>query len=90
MIDVPLEHMPVLARDGAVLATVVVDDETRNVESLLRQPWRLTLFGAVPDAGRLVRLVGFDGQPTTVVVRGRVADAHGSQPIDPDVVTHEQ
>ncbi|MEO5744176.1 MAG: glycoside hydrolase family 31 protein, partial [Terracoccus sp.] len=87
-VDVPLERMPLLVREGAIVPSVAVDADTRNVESLIGRPWQLTAYGAgdaaASQAGTL-SLVGFDASTTTVTVRDGVAQAHGSQPVLPEV-----
>lgn len=87
-VDVPLERMPVLVRDGAILPMASVDESTLNVESLLGRPWNLTVAGATPNTGAECTLIGFDGTPTVVSIglEGGVT-AHGSQPVSEDVVT---
>jgi len=87
-IDVPLERMPVLVRDGAILPMVTVDESTLNVESLLGRPWNLASAGATPNAGDGITLMGFDGTPTIVSVdAGGGVTAHGSQPVSEGLVT---
>ncbi len=61
-VEVPLNAMPVLVRDGAAVPRVDVDGSVRNVADLTGRPWTLHLFG---DA-ELADLVGFDGTPTPV------------------------
>ncbi|MEO6997063.1 MAG: TIM-barrel domain-containing protein [Terracoccus sp.] len=90
-VDVPLERMPLLVREGAIVPSVAVDADTRNVESLTGRPWQLTAYGA---DGVITRdtspftLVGFDGTTTTVTLRDGVAQADGSQPVYPEVARH--
>ena len=90
-VDVPLERMPLLVRAGAIVASVAVDADTRNVESLIGRPWQLTAYG-VGDVAAIqvgtVELVGFDATTTTVTVRDGVAQAGGSQPVHPEVARH--
>ncbi|SCK56545.1 TIM-barrel domain-containing protein [Streptomyces sp. WMMB 322] len=56
--EVPLESMPVLVRDGAVLPRVDVDAGVRCTDDLVSRPWRLHAYGDAPEA---VDLVAFDG-----------------------------
>ena len=61
-VQVPLDSMPLLARDGAVIPRVEVDATVRNVSDLDGRPWSLHVYGAqasVPE-----QLVGFDGMTT--------------------------
>ncbi|MEO7061539.1 MAG: TIM-barrel domain-containing protein [Lapillicoccus sp.] len=84
--EVPLERMPVLVRDGAVLPTVGVEGRTETVDSLLGRPWTLTVVGEVPELTRERRLVGFDGTPTWVTLASTGVRAEGSQAVLPDMV----
>lgn len=84
-VDVPLERMPVLVRDAAVIARVSVDDSVRCTDDLLGRPWTLHVYGA----GAVGRdLVGFDGTVTSVRVRDREASATGTQAVRPEAVRH--
>ncbi len=62
--EVPLERMPLLVRDGAVLPTLPVADDARRTDDVATAPWVLQAYGPDRDVERL--LVGFDGTPTTV------------------------
>jgi alpha-D-xyloside xylohydrolase len=84
-IEVPLERMPVLVRDGAVIARVDLPDRFRRTDDLVGLPWTLHVFG---DADHDLRLAGFDGTETTVRIRGGVAQASGGQPVRRQVVRH--
>ncbi len=57
-VEVPLERMPVLVRDGAVVPRVDVDSSVRSADDLLDRPWTLHAFGAVPHE---VTLTDFSG-----------------------------
>jgi alpha-D-xyloside xylohydrolase len=81
--EVPLDAMPVLVREGAVLARVDVDAAVESTDDLVGRPWTLHTYGDVADA--TVELVGFDGTPTTVRVVDGEATATGTQPISPRV-----
>ena len=64
--EVPLERMPLLVRDGAVLPTLRVDDHGRRTDDIAAAPWQLQLYGVRDHVVR--DLVGFDGTTTTVTV----------------------
>jgi alpha-D-xyloside xylohydrolase len=83
--DVALDAMPVLARDGAVLPRVAVDDGVRSTEDLEGRPWTLHAYGAAADT--TVSLRGFDGTVTTVRLRGSDVTSEGSQAVSA-VVRH--
>lgn len=85
-VDLTLDRMPVLLRDGAVLPTVSVDDRTTNVESLLGRPWTMEVAGgSTPPA---TGLWGFDGTPTVVRLHRDRVTASGSQAVDGTLVRH--
>ncbi|MGN6688061.1 MAG: glycoside hydrolase family 31 protein [Actinomycetales bacterium] len=75
--SVPLERLPLLVRDGAVLPRVTVTPQTRNTDDLLDAPWELHTYGEAPAT---VDLVGFDGLPVRVTVTGESATVDGPQP----------
>lgn len=83
--EVPLERMPVLVREGAVIPRVPVDPTVRRTDDLIGRPWVLHVFGA-DDVER--SLVGFDGNATSVRVKGTAVVAEGSQPIADEAVRH--
>jgi len=83
--DVPLERIPVLAREGAVLPRVPVDETVRRTDDLIGRPWTLHLYG---DGDGERDLVGFDGSKTRVAVRGTTVTAEGSQPVAVQAVRH--
>ncbi|MDU7361171.1 MAG: glycoside hydrolase family 31 protein [Propionibacteriaceae bacterium] len=58
--ELPLERMPVLVRDGAVIPTIEVDATVRNAEDAASRPWLMREFGTVSNKARFV---GFDGKP---------------------------
>ena len=60
-VDVPLDRMPLLVREGAVIPRVDVDATVRSVADLLDRPWRLHAYGDVDPAART--WVGFGGSP---------------------------
>ena len=81
--DVPLDRIPLLARRGAVVPHVTVDESVRRTDDLLGRPWVLHVIGA----GDVERdLVGFDGTVTRVRVTGRAVTADGSQPVAREAV----
>ncbi|MEO8829472.1 TIM-barrel domain-containing protein [Lapillicoccus sp.] len=65
-LDVTLEQMPVLVRDGALIPRVAVDQQVRAVADLLTRPWQLHAYGNVPSGEH--QMVGFDGAPVTVTL----------------------
>lgn len=83
--EIPLERMPVLVRDGAVIPRVRVDESVRCTDDLLDVPWTMHVFGA-DDAE--IDLIGFDGTPTHVSIRGPVATSDGTQPVADEVIRH--
>ncbi len=84
--DVPLERIPLLVRDGAVLPRVPVDETVRCTDDLIGRTWTLHVYGDA-DADR--DLVGFDGTVTRVQVRGSdVAVDSSPQPIAVTAVRH--
>jgi alpha-D-xyloside xylohydrolase len=82
---VPLERTPVLVRHGAVIPRVSVDEGTRRTDDLIHAAWTVATYG---DADGTRRLIGFDGTPTTVEIRGSSVRAEGSQPVDQAVTRH--
>lgn len=83
--EVPLEHMPVLVRDGAVLPRVEVDGSVRRTDDLLGRPWVAHVYG---DGDATRDWVGFDGTPVRVDVTGGTAAAQGAQLVAAEVVRH--
>jgi alpha-D-xyloside xylohydrolase len=79
-VDAPLDVIPLLVRDGAVIPTATVDDTVARTDDLVGRPWTLNLFGPIGDDCK-VALVGFDGTVTDVHVTGSRVVAHGTQPI---------
>ncbi|WP_158542947.1 TIM-barrel domain-containing protein [Phytoactinopolyspora halophila] len=77
--EVPLERIPVLARDGAILPRVPVDGHVRRTDDLIGRPWTLHVYGDGDVADR--ELTGFDGHSTRVTVSGGTVTAEGSQPV---------
>lgn len=68
IVEVPLERMPLLVREGAVIPRVDVDETVRSVADLLdgaARPWTLHAYG--PDAKIPSHWVGFDGSPRPAV-----------------------
>lgn len=55
-----LEDMPLLVRDGALIPTVDVDDDVRNVDDLTSKSWTMREFGTVKNN---LEFVAFDGKP---------------------------
>lgn len=80
---VPLDRIPLLARRGAVLPRLTVDETVRRTDDLVDQPWTLHVYGN-SDVDRV--LVGFDGRVTRVAVRGDVASTDGPQLFSEKVV----
>lgn len=81
--SLPLERMPVLVRDGAVVPRVDVPAGTRRSDDLLDRAWTLHVTGA----GHLrTTLTGFDGVTATVDVRDGTAQVPGGLRIHPEVV----
>ena len=85
---VPLERMPVLLREGAMLPTVEVEEPTRNVEDLMGRPWRLNIVGAPPRDDVVTRFVGFDRTATSATAGPDGVRAVGLQAFASDVVSH--
>lgn len=50
----PLERMPVLVREGAVVPRVEVDTDVRNTDDLLDREWTLHCYNASPGTYRFV------------------------------------
>jgi alpha-D-xyloside xylohydrolase len=83
-VEVPLERIPLHAREGAVLPRVPVGD-VRRTDDLRDAPWTLHVVG---DADSSHELLGFDGTPTRVEIHGDTAHADGTQPIAEQVRRH--
>jgi alpha-D-xyloside xylohydrolase len=84
-VEVPLERMPLLAREGAVLPRVEVGADVRRTDDLVGLPWTLHVVGGADGEHELI---GFDGTPTRVEVRGSAARGDGTQAIAQRVVRH--
>jgi alpha-D-xyloside xylohydrolase len=78
-VEVPLERMPLLAREGAVVPRVHVDASVRRTDDLIGRPWTLDVFGPTDVE---LELIGFDGSMTRVRTVGESVTADGSQPIE--------
>jgi alpha-D-xyloside xylohydrolase len=74
-VDVPLDRIPVLVRDGAVIPRVEVGPEVASSADLADRPWTLHTYG---DAGPAVGLVGFDGTRVTVDLQAAPAGLLGN------------
>ncbi len=59
-----LGTMPVLARDGATIPLVDVDDSTRNTDELLARPWTIHSFGE--QSNGTTDLVDFSGNTVQI------------------------
>jgi alpha-D-xyloside xylohydrolase len=77
--------MPLLARAGAVLPWVEVGDGVRRTDDLVDAPWMLHVIGG---GDGVHELLGFDGTPTRVEVRGGTARTAGTQAVAETVVRH--
>ncbi|MFP5336847.1 MAG: TIM-barrel domain-containing protein [Actinomycetes bacterium] len=84
-VEVPLERMPLLVRDGALLPRVEVAAGVRRTDDLLDVPWTLHVAGG-GDVER--ELVGFDGTPSRVRVEGAGVRVEGPLRVTPEVVRH--
>jgi alpha-D-xyloside xylohydrolase len=60
-VEVPLDAMPLLVREGAVIPRVEVDGSVRSVADLLDRPWSAHTFGSGPSSDH--SWLGFDGRP---------------------------
>ncbi len=65
-VEVPLDRIPVLVRDGAAIPRVDVGPEVASSVDLADRPWTLHTYG---DAGPIVDLIGFDGARVPVDLR---------------------
>ena len=83
--DCPLDYMPVLVREGAVLPRLELPESVRSTDELLDLSWTLHAYGATPD--RCV-MTGFDRQSVTVDLVGDRMVITGSQSIDRGLVRH--
>lgn len=54
----PLERMPVLVREGAMIPRVEVDTDVRNTDKLVDRPWMLHCYAASPDVYRFLDFTG--------------------------------
>lgn len=84
-LDVPLERMPLLAREGAVVPRVDVDHSVRCAEDLIGRPWTLHVYG---DTQGRATLTGFDGRPFEVNIQGERVRTDASQQVREAVVRH--
>ena len=84
-VQVALEAMPLLAREGAVIPRVDVGEDVRCADDLAGRAWTLHLYGQVEGQ---VRLTGVDGEAFEVVINGDRARSHGSQIVAGQVVRH--
>ena len=57
-LEVPLDRMPILAREGSVIPRVEVDASVRNTDDLVGRPWTAHCYGPTPPD---VTLIDFDG-----------------------------
>ncbi len=78
-VEVPLERMPVLVREGSVIPRVDVGADVWRTDDLVGRPWSLHVAGA-GDAE--AEFTGFDGTATLVDVVGDEIRANGSQPVN--------
>lgn len=65
-VEVPLDRIPVLVRDGAAMPRVDVGPEVASTADLVDRPWTLHTYGEV---GPIVDLIGFDGTRMAVDLR---------------------
>ncbi|TWH20339.1 glycoside hydrolase family 31 protein [Prauserella rugosa] len=79
---VPLDRMPVLVRDGAVLPRVEVGQEVRGTDDLVDAPWQLHVYGPAPAT---VELLDFAGEPFTV----EMDSSGGDSPIPVTIIRHD-
>jgi len=84
-IDCPLDHMPVLVRDGAVIPRLELPDTVRSTDELLGLPWTMHTYGRSPDHATVV---GFDRRTTTVDLSGDRVVVTGNQPVNHRMVRH--
>jgi alpha-D-xyloside xylohydrolase len=82
---VPLDHMPVLVRDGAVIPRIAVTPDLRNTDDALTLPWTLHGYGQVEGNHTVT---GFDRTPTSVTITGQAVTSTGTQELSPTVVPH--
>lgn len=87
--EVPLERIPLLVRDGAVLPRVEVTADVRRTDDLVGKPWTLHVYGH--DGVDVERgLVGFDSTTTTVTLSSKgTVTARGTQRVATAVVRHD-
>jgi len=57
-LEVPLDRMPILAREGSVIPRVEVNASVRNTDDLVGRPWTAHCYGPTPPD---VTLIDFDG-----------------------------
>ena len=84
-VDVPLETMPLLARQGAVIPRVQVDQDVRCAQDLAGRPWTLHAYGEVEGP---LELTGWDGHVFEVTIDGDQVRSHGHQRVAEAVVRH--
>jgi alpha-D-xyloside xylohydrolase len=73
-VDVPLDTMPVLVRQGAVIPRVEVDASVRGVADLIGRPWQLHAYGPGSATTTDQPLIGFDEHPAPT--EGRTVVRH--------------
>ena len=78
-----LGTMPVLAKDGARIPMVEVDQGTRNTDELLARPWTVHIFGEQHDTK--AQLVDFAGNPVQIDLLAGTS----TLPLVADVKHHE-
>ena len=84
--EVPLDSMPVLVRDGAVVPRVDLTPEVRRTDDLVGLPWTLHLYGHTTEVA--CDLVGFDGTTSSASVSRDDVRVNGSQPVAARAVRH--
>jgi alpha-D-xyloside xylohydrolase len=82
---VPLEAMPLLLRDGAVIPRIDVGDDVRRTDDVLDRPWNLHVVG---DADPETDLLGFDGSRTRVRISGGDVRAEGPLTVSGTAIRH--
>ena len=84
-VEVRLDDMPVLVRDGAVIPVVDVDASVRRSDDLVGRPWRLVVADDGPPNGTTTHLVGFDDEDVTLHWDADGVRCDGAQAVDPRV-----
>ncbi len=79
ILDVPLERMPVLAREGSVIPRVEVDASVRTTDDLVGRPWTAHRFGSPPPGAPLIDFDGNAFDLESAIVAGLVTSCvdHG-------------